>query len=259
LVAVTTVVASQRPEKRAPIDHDGDRAVRLWVRIRSVEAVAIAAIVVAAVVALAGIVAPTVRVLAREGAQRARADVRAELAAHLHDVVLQELALIQRRADDPDQVRRLARHTERGIRAWLRGAARRGDDLIGALVAAVEDVEDRFAVQVDLVTSGSCPLDRRAEAVVGAAQEALTNAAKHAGVRRVSLFAEAGEDELFVLVRDRGRGFDQTAGVGRDRHGVTNSIVRRMQRQGGTAVVRSAPDVGTEVELRLPLQKSVLG
>jgi signal transduction histidine kinase len=223
-----------------------------------VEAVAIAAIAAVAVVALAGIVAPTVRAVAREGATRARADERAELAAHLHDVVLQELALIQRRADDPDEVRRLVRHIDRGLRAWLRGAARRGDDLVGALVAAVEDVEDRFAVQVDLVTSGSCRLDRRAEAVVDATQEALTNAAKHSGVRTVSLFAEAGEDELFVLVRDRGRGFDQAAGVGRDRHGVENSIVRRMQRHGGTAQVRSEPDRGTEVELRMPIQGSVM-
>jgi signal transduction histidine kinase len=139
----------------------------------------------------------------------------------------------------------------------LRGAGRRGDDLVGALVAAVEDVEDRFAVQVELVTSGSCPLDRRTEAVVDAAQEALTNAAKHAGVPRVSLFAEAGGDELFVLVRDRGCGFDQRAGIGRDRHGVANSIVRRMQRHGGTARVRSEPNHGTEVELRMPIQGSV--
>jgi signal transduction histidine kinase len=226
--------------------------------MRFVDAVAIAAIAAAAAIAVAALVAPAVRRLVRDGTVRARAEERAELAAHVHDVVLQELALIQRKADDPDQVRRIARHTERGLRAWLRGAARRGDDLVGALVAAVEDVEDRFAVQVELVTSGSCPIDRRTEAVVGAAQEALTNAAKHAGVRRVSLFAEAGSDELFVLVRDRGRGFDQRAGVGRDRHGVTNSIVRRMQRHGGTAHVRSEPNRGTEVELRMPIHGSVL-
>jgi signal transduction histidine kinase len=218
-----------------------------------VEAVVIAAIAAAAAIAIAGISAPVLRTFAREGAVRARAEERAELAAHVHDVVLQELALIQRRADDPDQVRRLARHTERGLRAWLRGASRSGDDLVGALVATVGDVEDRFAVQIDVVTAGSCPLDRRAEAIVNAAQEALTNAAKHAGVRRVSLFAEAGADELFVLVRDRGRGFDPTSGVGRDRHGVANSIVRRMERHGGTAQIRSQPDRGTEVELRMPI------
>jgi signal transduction histidine kinase len=222
-----------------------------------VEAVAIAAIAAATLVIVARIAAPAVRTVARERAVRARADERAELAAHVHDVVLQELALIQRRADDADQVRRLARHTERGLRAWLRGAARRGDDLVGALVAAVEDVEDRFAVQVELVTSGSRPLDGRTEAVVSAAREALTNAAKHSGVRRVSLFAEASEDEVFVLVRDRGRGFDLAAGVGRDRHGVSNSIVRRMQRHGGTALIRSEPDRGTEVELRMPIQVPV--
>jgi signal transduction histidine kinase len=221
-----------------------------------VEAVAIAAIAAATLVIVARVAAPTVRTVARGSVARARADERAELAAHVHDVVLQELALIQRRADDPDQVRRLARHTERGLRAWLRGAAR-GDDLVGALVAAVEDVEDRFAVQVELVTSGSRPLDGRTEAVVSAAREALTNAAKHSGVRRVSLFAEAGEDEVFVLVRDRGRGFDLAAGVGRDRHGVSNSIVRRMQRHGGTALIRIEPDRGTEVELRMPIQAPV--
>jgi signal transduction histidine kinase len=217
-----------------------------------VQAVVVTAIVAATVITLAVVLRPTAGAVIRERAARVRADERADLAAHLHDVVLQELALIQRRADDPEQVRRLARHTERGLRSWLRGAARDGDDLVGALVAVVEDVEGRFAVNVDVVTSGTWPMDRRTEAVVGATQEALTNSAKHAGVRQISLFAEAGEDEVFVLVRDRGRGFDKASAAGRDRHGVANSIVRRLQRHGGTASVRSEPERGTEVELRLP-------
>jgi signal transduction histidine kinase len=219
--------------------------------------VLVAAIVAALIVVLAWlVVAPTVRTLAREGAARAREEERAELGAHLHDVVLQELLLIQKRAADPEQVVRLARHTERGLRAWLSGATGDRDDLVAALVAVIEDVEDRFAVRVEAVTSGTCRLDKRAEAVVGAAQEALTNAAKHAGVHQVWLFAEAGHGGVFVLVRDRGRGFDQSAGIDRNRHGVSDSITRRMRRHGGTAEIRSEPGHGTEVELRMPVKAS---
>jgi len=116
-------------------------------------------------------------------------------------------------------------------------------------------VEDRFDVAVELVAVGTCPLDGPPRAVVGAVREALTNAAKHAQVRRVSVFTEVSGAEVFALVRDRGRGFDPAARPGGDRRGIADSIEARMAGQGGSAVVRSAVGTGTEVELRMPLSR----
>ncbi len=195
------------------------------------------------------------RTLARERARRVRAEERAEVAAHLHDSVLQALTLIQKHADDSPSVRRLARGTERELRGWLYGSppAPVKADFAAAVRAAAEEVEDHFDVAVELVAVGTCPLDGPARAVVGAVREALTNAAKHAQVRRVSVYAEVSGAEVFALVRDRGRGFDPAAPLGGDRRGIANSIEARMAGQGGSAVVHSAVGTGTEVELRMPL------
>jgi signal transduction histidine kinase len=226
-------------------------------------AVAMFAILVAGVVALVGVaVFPWLflltRTVARERAARVRAEERAAMATHLHDSVLQTLTLIQKRSGDPAAMVRLARHAERELRGWLYGsAARRGgeDDLVAALQAAAAEVEDRFGISVDLVTVGTCRLDERVRAVVGAAREALVNAAKHAGVAQMSLFAEVSGGEVLVAVRDRGRGFDQAQVVGPDRRGLADSIVDRVGRQGGTATIHTAPGRGTEVELRLPARR----
>jgi signal transduction histidine kinase len=218
--------------------------------------VAMFAILVAGLLLLVGVVVLPwlfllTRTLARERAARVRAEERAEVATHLHDSVLQTLTLIQKRAGDPAAMARLARHAERELRGWLYGPdAGVPADLAGSLRAAAAEVEDRFGVSVELVSVGSCPLDERARGVVAAAGEALTNAAKHAGVAKVSLYAEVAGGELLVAVRDRGRGFDPAA-TGRDRHGLAESIVGRMQRLGGTATIHTAPGSGTEVELRL--------
>jgi signal transduction histidine kinase len=227
--------------------------------------VAMLAILVAGGLALVGLaVFPWLflltRTVTRERAARARAEERAEVATHLHDSVLQTLTLIQKRRGDPAEMARLARHAERELRGWLYGESRStgGDDLVAALHAAAAEVEDRFGASVELVTVGTCRLDERARAVAGAASEALTNAAKHAGVPRVSVFAEVADGQVVVVVRDRGRGFDQAAaaaaaGGGR---GIPDSILGRMRRQGGTAAIRTAPGAGTEVELRMPMART---
>jgi signal transduction histidine kinase len=225
--------------------------------------VAMLAILVAGAVSFVGLaVLPWLflltRTLARERAARIRAEERAETATHLHDSVLQTLTLMQKRSGDPGEMARLARHAERELRGWLYGpAADPGgqDDLTSALRAAASEVEDRFAISVDLVTVGNCRLDQRARAVVAAAREALVNAAKHAGVARVSLFAEVADGEVLVAVRDRGRGFDHTAAVAGEHHGIAESIVGRLSRQGGTATIHTSPGAGTEVELRLPASR----
>jgi signal transduction histidine kinase len=188
------------------------------------------------------------KAITRERAARVRAEERAEVAAHLHDSVLQALTVIQKRTEEPE-VRRLARGTERELRAWLYGRPASGD-FAGVLTAVAQEVEDRYDVTVELVTVGTRPVDGPANAVLGAVREALTNAAKHAGVRRVSVFAEVTDAELLALVRDRGRGFDPTVHNG---HGIAGSIIGRLKAHGGCAVIRSVPSEGTEVEVRMPL------
>jgi signal transduction histidine kinase len=217
--------------------------------------VALAALVVA--IALVVIFAPWfVRLLTSlslERAERIRSQERAEVAAHLHDSVLQTLALVQKRASDPREVAALARRQERELRSWLSGArARTGDEqrFVAALQAAAEEIEQAHGVAVDVVAVGDAPLDRDGEALVAAAREAILNAAKFAGgeTAPVAVYAEAADDRLQVFVRDRGPGFDPAA-VPADRRGVRESIVGRMERHGGRATIQASPGGGTEVEL----------
>jgi signal transduction histidine kinase len=208
-------------------------------------------------VALALIVAPfrfaQARRLSRERMQRIRSEERAEMAAHLHDSVLQTLALIQRQAEDPAQVVGLARAQERELRDWLLARDGAGADAVSlraGLERAAEEVEALHAVRIETVVVGDCPLDSRLTGLVAAAREALTNAAKFAGVSQVDLYAEAGEERVELFVRDRGVGFDPGQ-IPDDRQGIRRSIRERMDRHGGQAFVRSAPGEGTEVELAM--------
>jgi signal transduction histidine kinase len=191
------------------------------------------------------------RALVSERTARIRAQERAEVAAHLHDSVLQTLALIQRRADDPAEVAQLARRQERDLRAWLNADdTATADTLHGALLRAAREVEERHGVEVEVVCVGDRPLDDDTAALAAAAREAIFNAAKFAGAGRIDVYAEASSDRAEVFVRDRGAGFDLAA-VPADRRGVRESIIGRMQRHGGRAEVRSQPGGGTEVELAL--------
>jgi len=190
-----------------------------------------------------------VRGLTAERAERIRSQERAEVAAHLHDSVLQTLALMQKRVEDPREVASLARRQERELRAWLNGRRESGADSFGRrLEAAAAEVEEDHGVPVDVVAVGDTRLDARAEALVAAAREAMVNAAKFAGDGPVSVYAEAEGERVAVYVRDRGPGFDPAA-VPPDRRGLRESIVGRMERHGGRAAVQSAPGEGTEVEL----------
>jgi signal transduction histidine kinase len=189
--------------------------------------------------------------LSAERAERVRTQERADVAAHLHDSVLQTLALIQKNADDGATVARLARAQERDLRSWLyAGESTDESSLGGALRGVAARVEDEYAVSVEVVNVGDCALDETLRPIVHATGEALTNAAKHAGTGKVDVYAEVSETAVDVFVRDRGRGFDPAA-VPPDRYGVRHSIVDRMRRHGGTAEVRSTPGEGTEVRLHL--------
>ena len=193
--------------------------------------------------------------LSAERAERVRTQERADLAAHLHDSVLQTLALIQKNAGDAPTVARLARSQERDLRAWLFDSTPVGDGtLAGALRAVVREIEDTYGVDVELVTVGDARVDERLAPVVAAAREAATNAAKHAGTPVVDIYAEVGDTQVEVFVRDRGTGFDPES-IPADRQGVRNSILDRMSRHGGTAEIRSTPGSGTEVRLKLPREE----
>jgi len=216
---------------------------------------ALAALVVA--VALALISAPfwwgLVRRLTVERSARIRSQERAEVAAHLHDSVLQTLALVQRRSDDPGEVAKLARRQERELRSWLAGdeQPRPSERLADALRGAATEVEETHGAIVEAVVVGDAALDRRYDALVQAAREALTNGAKFAADGGpIRLYAEIDEAGARVWVDDRGPGFDP-ASVPADRRGVRESIIGRMQRHGGTAELRGGPEGGTEVELSM--------
>jgi signal transduction histidine kinase len=186
---------------------------------------------------------------------RARAEERADIAAHMHDSVLQTLALIQRRAEDPQAVVQLARAQERDLRSWLFEGRAPGDADASSFAEGVRqiqrDVEARHGVPVEVVTVADCPLDEHLSALLAAAGEATVNAAKWSGAAVISVFAEVEPDMVNVAVRDRGKGFDPAAVPG-DRKGVAESIRGRMSRHGGEATVQSAPGEGTKVTLTMP-------
>lgn len=193
--------------------------------------------------------------LGAERAERIRTQERADMAAHLHDSVLQTLALIQRNASDPVTVAKLARSQERDLRSWLyTGEEADAATVAGALREVVARVEDEHAVAIDLVTVGDLAMSDKLRPVVHAAREAMVNAAKHAGTPSLDVYAESTASLVEVFVRDRGVGFDP-GDVAEDRMGVRQSIMDRMARHGGTADVRSAPGEGTEVRLAMPVEE----
>lgn len=180
----------------------------------------------------------------------AREDERRRVAAHLHDSVLQTLALVQRQAHDPAAVQRLARRQEHELRAWMAGEVELGTETLGAaLRKAVAEVEDDLDASVEVTILGERVLDRETEALAAAAREALRNAARHAG-SPIFVFAQASPDGAEVFVRDEGPGFDLGA-VPTERRGVRDSIIGRMRAVGGRAEIDSVPGEGTEVALRI--------
>jgi signal transduction histidine kinase/phage shock protein PspC (stress-responsive transcriptional regulator) len=191
--------------------------------------------------------------LGAERRERIRAQERAEIAAHVHDSVLHTLTLIQRNAEDPKEVARLARAQERELRTWLyrpEPAAEIPDTLAERVRKVAAEVEDLHGVPVEVVCVGDCPMDEGLAAQLQAAREAMVNAAKYGGGGPVQVYAEVEGKTVWVFVRDRGPGFDPDT-VPEDRMGVRESIIGRMRRHGGNARVRPAPAGGTEVELEM--------
>jgi signal transduction histidine kinase len=192
--------------------------------------------------------------LTDERRARVRSEERADVAAHLHDSVLQTLALLQKNAGDQATVATLARRQERELRAWLYGDDEQpNDSLVAALRASAADVEDAHHVPVEVIAVGDAALDSDVAAVAKAAREAMINAAKHARVDRIDVYAEADGHTVQVFVRDRGVGFDPES-MAEDRMGVRGSIVGRVERHGGTVTIRSSPGEGTEIAMTMPVR-----
>jgi signal transduction histidine kinase/phage shock protein PspC (stress-responsive transcriptional regulator) len=233
-------------------------ALGLWAfAVRNLALIANAPLAVLSVlVGLAVIVGPwvwrLVRQVADERRERIRQEERAEMAAHLHDSVLQTLALIQR-ADEPREMVSLARAQERELRTWLYGGATRS--VPGSLSAALDDtaaeVEATHRTRIEVVLVGDLAVDDAIRALVDACREAMVNAARHSGARGVSVYVEVDDEAVTAFVRDQGIGFSPIA-IPSDRHGIAESIVGRMERNGGVALVESEPGRGTEVRLRMP-------
>jgi signal transduction histidine kinase len=213
--------------------------------------------VLAAAIGLALLFGPwAIRLIEAAGLERRariREEERGEIAAHLHDSVLQSLALIQRASDDPQRMAAIARRQERELRRWLfeGRAAEDASTLAGALEAAIAALEDTHGVTVELVRAGDAPLTPPLTALVAAVREAIGNAARHAGVPALSVFVEVGEQEVVAFVRDRGVGFDPAA-VMADRSGIRHSIRGRLERHGGRSELTTAPHEGCEWELAVP-------
>jgi signal transduction histidine kinase len=220
---------------------------------------AVGSTLLAAFVAIAGlalIIGPWAwnigRELVEERSTRIRTEARAEMAAHLHDSVLQTLALIQR-APESREMASLARTQERELRAWLYG---RAPTLAGARLRDAVDsmagrVEREQHVRVEAIVVGDVDLDERVGALVAAVGEATLNAARHSGATEVSVYVEVEEESVSAFVRDLGTGFDPDA-VAADRRGIADSIVGRLERHGGSASITSRLGSGTEVAMRLP-------
>ncbi len=216
---------------------------------------------IAVVAGITIVAAPSViqmgRALDDERLDRIRNDERARISAHLHDSVLQTLTLIQRNADDPAQTAALARQQERELRAWLYGPTSAGPDSVHlgqAIERAAGDIERMHGVKIEVVSIGDtgAAVDGDLTMLIAAVGEAMTNAAVHSGAKTIDVFIERQSSSIEVFVRDTGSGFDPS-NVGADRRGLAESILGRMTRAGGYAVVHSSPGSGTEIELCLPI------
>lgn len=217
-----------------------------WLGVALLAVLAVVALLVAPALAAATVVGR------RDRAERERALQRQAVAAHLHDSVLQTFALVQRRIDDPDEVRRLIRRQERELRDWLAGRdPLRPDTLGGALQRIVDDVEAELHEPIELEVLGDRPVDDRVGQLIDAAREALRNAGRHGGGAPIHVLAAADGPVTEIYVRDEGPGFALDA-VPAERRGIRDAIIGRMAAAGGSAVIDATPGVGTEVVLRLP-------
>ena len=192
--------------------------------------------------------------LLQESAQKQREEERADMAAHLHDSVLQTLNLIRQNAHNADYVSQLARTQERELRRWLYEDRENASDSVASSMKLISaQIEDTHGVPIDVITVGDCEPNERISALIDATRQALTNACLH-GKPAISLYVECGSHDISVFVRDHGDGFNLDD-IPQDRMGIRHSIQGRMERAGGTVEIVSRPQWGTEVRMTLPLEE----
>lgn len=228
------------------------RSLSLW---QALSATAVSVLVLGGVVALLGpVISDLGTDLVQERRRRIRTEERADMAAHLHDSVLQTLTLIQKRSDDSEVVG-LARRQERELRSWLFSDRGPNADLgfRSRLEGEMARVEQAHGTPIEIVVVGDARVTPDLAAIIAASREAATNAAKHSGAARIDVYAEVGGRLAEVFVRDQGKGFD-TATIDDDRVGIRDSILARMERHGGRAEIQAASGTGTEVELHMPYE-----
>ena len=194
-------------------------------------------------------------------------EARDEVARRLHDGVLQTLALVERRAEQPE-LARLARDQERELRAYLQapspavetvrgGAADAAETDLGVALREVAGrAEARHRIRTEVLVPEDLPPTTPAvvEALAGAVGEALTNVGKHAGATRIVVYAEPEGGGVFVSVRDDGVGFDPA--VVAEGLGLARSVRGRIVAQGGDVEVDAAPGRGCEIRLWVPSEGS---
>jgi signal transduction histidine kinase/phage shock protein PspC (stress-responsive transcriptional regulator) len=230
---------------------------RVWSADLAVNAIVVSALLMGATLVMC-VVCGAAWVVHPERAEEREAALvaatKADMAAHLHDSVLQTLAVIQKQADDTAVVARLARAQEKELRTYLYGEALDEESFKAAMREVADELEATYPIRVELVSVGDHELTPALEALVAAAREASVNAAKHSGAEQVDVYTEVSGSSAQVFVRDRGKGFSPEE-IGEDRMGIRRSIIGRMNRHGGRASIRSTPDEGTEIELTMPYGK----
>ena len=212
------------------------------------------------------------------GEANARHEERTRIARELHDSISQELFSLSvlagglRRAlpagsavlPQVEMMERTAGDTMREMRSLLlalRPVALAEDDLPGALAGVCRSYEERLGIPVgaelDLTGLGPGGLPPAVEhALLRVTQEAVGNAARHAGPARITVRLEADGGRAVLEVADDGSGFDVTAPP-RDGDGLglgLHTMRDRVTELGGLLTVESGPGEGTRVRASFPLR-----
>jgi signal transduction histidine kinase len=202
---------------------------------------------------------------------------RSRLAREIHDMLSQGFVAIDLQLDaasgklahSPESARRHLELAHKLIRnslaearrsVWdLRPQALEAGDLVAALKQVANDTVSGTDISVDFQLDGaskSLPPDVEHN-FLRVAQEAMTNAIKHAAPRNIALELRFQNGLVALSVRDDGRGFDATQGFSPNRgHFGLAGMRERAEQLGGSLTLISNPGQGTSVEITAPVGRS---